>query len=353
MTPKSLHFRYVYPTVGLFVLITLLVFILAALGSGQVREWFNPGARIKVILPADGLFGLSVGSNIEILGTKAGDVHRIVIDPEQQIHAEVRIDSDMKTFVRQGSVAVIRKRFGVAGASYLEITRGVGDPLDWDYAVLEARADRDPTESVGELIADVREKVLPVITNAQAAILAILGLVNDFRNPDGDVLQLLGNLKAISAGIARGEGAVGRLIVREDMAIELEGMLSQLSLIIRRIVPILDDLSATVGNVSGLSGKINAQAGNLPEVSQNVQELLASVNAILKDLRRTTPELPRIVKNVGETTSTLPVLLIQTQQVAVELERLIQQLQSHWLMGGTPSPPREEPGRLSPLKVSP
>jgi hypothetical protein len=84
--------------------------------------------------------------------------------------------------VRRDSQAIIRKEFGVAGASFLEITRGEeGEPLDWEYAVVNAVAERAPTESMGELISDVRTKVMPVIDDAR---------------------KLLVNLNAISAKIS-------------------------------------------------------------------------------------------------------------------------------------------------------
>jgi hypothetical protein len=39
--------------------------------------------------------------------------------------------------------------------------------------------------------------------------------------------------------------------------------------------------------------------------------------------------------------------------VIVELELLIQQLQSHWLFGGGASQPPQTTDRISPLEVSP
>jgi phospholipid/cholesterol/gamma-HCH transport system substrate-binding protein len=80
-------FRYTNETVGLFVLITLLIFIAGLIYSGQVRKWFNPGETLKVVLPDEGLFGLTEGSTVEILGTKAGEVRDIVINPDQRRYA--------------------------------------------------------------------------------------------------------------------------------------------------------------------------------------------------------------------------------------------------------------------------
>jgi hypothetical protein len=73
----------------------------------------------------------------------------------------------------------------------------------------------------------------------------------------------------------------------------------------------------------------------------------------MKDLSQTTPQLPKIIKNVGDTSETLPVFVLQVQQVMVELERLIKQLQTSWLLGGTSREDSQPAARLSPLEVRP
>jgi phospholipid/cholesterol/gamma-HCH transport system substrate-binding protein len=181
MSGRKSPFRYTNEAVGALVLLSVIVFIAAVLQSGRLQNWFDPGVKLKVILPKEGLFGLSAGAEVEILGTAAGQVGRIVVDPDQQIHAVVDLKRKMRGFVRRDSQAIIRKEFGVAGASFLEITRGEGEPLDWEYAVVNAVAERAPTESMGELISDVRTKVMPVIDDAR---------------------KLLVNLNAISAKIS-------------------------------------------------------------------------------------------------------------------------------------------------------
>ena len=353
LTYQHSHFRYANQAVGIFVILTVAVFATAFLFSGQVREWLDPGERIKVILPSDGLFGLSEGAEVEIMGTAAGKVLRIVISSDQQMHAEVQIQSDMKSFVRRDSAAVIRKRFGVAGDSYLDISRGVGEPLDWEYAVIDASADRAPTESIGEILDEVRAKVFPVIDDTQKAIHALMEVAEELQDPDGDMQQLLKNLNTVSGKIARGEGVVGRLLAEEKMMDDFLALVNQLNHNMARFDPLFDDLSVTIGHVADISTKINEQSKNLPEITRSLKELLASVQAVMEDLSRSTPQLPRIAKNVSDATNNVPVLMLQTQQVMAELELLIKQLQSHWLLGSKTGEKRPANTRISPLEVRP
>ncbi len=346
-------FRYANQLVGVTVLLTVLIFAVAFLFSGRVRQWLDPGARLKVILPSDGLFGLAEGAVVEILGTRAGQVRRIVIDPQQQMYADVQIQSNMKDFVRTDSSAVIRKRFGVAGDSFLHIDRGFQEPLDWEFAVITATADRAPTESVGEILDEVRSKVFPMIDDTQLAIRALLAVVEDMQDPQGSLQQLLANMNTISGKISQGEGLLGRLLFEEELVDDIEQLVTQLNTNMQRLGPIFDDLETTIDKVSQISSRINEQAVDLPDITRNLKAVLVSMQAVMKDLSRTTPQLPRIAANVGQATDNLPVLLLQTQQVMAELEQLVLQLQSHWLIGGGAAEARPMPGRISPGEVNP
>ena len=353
LTSGQPTFRYVNHLVGLFVLLTVLIFAVAFLFSGRVRQWLDPGARLKVILPSDGLFGLAEGAVVEILGTKAGQVRRIVIDPQQQMYADVQIQSNMRGFVRSDSSAEIRKRFGVAGDSFLHISRGFKEPLDWKYAVISAKADRAPTESVGEILDEVRAKIIPMIDDAHLAIRTLLAVVQKIQDPQGDLQQLMTNINTISGKISRGEGLLGRLLFEEKLVDDIEQIIVQLNKSMQRLDPLFDDLDTTLGNVSTISAQINEQTVDLPEITRSLKEVLVSAQAVMKDLSHTTPQLPRIAENMGQATDSVPLLLLQTQQVMVELELLIRQLQSHWLLGGSAAATRPIPSRIPPAEVNP
>jgi phospholipid/cholesterol/gamma-HCH transport system substrate-binding protein len=345
MLPHA-RFRYTNETVGLFVLIALLLFVAGLIYSGQVRKWFNPGETLKVVLPDEGLFGLAQGSAVEILGTKAGEVKDIVINPDQKIHANVRIDSDMAVFVRTDSKAFIRKTFGIAGDAYLEITRGQGEPLDGEFAVIAVKSDRKTSDTLAELIEELRAKVLPVVEDAHTAILLMTALAKDLHDDEKGVQQLMANLNSITDKIESGEGTIGRLLTDDKLLRDLETLVT-------RMGPLLDDMQETIQNVSEYSAEFDIETGDIPQITRSLKKTMAAMELVMKDLSETTPRLPKIVENVGDTADAVPVLVLQVQQVMVELERLIQQLQSHWLLGGGSGQPSQTATRISPLEVSP
>jgi hypothetical protein len=69
-------------------------------------------------------------------------------------------------------------------------------------------------------------------------------------------------------------------------------------------------------------------------VRQRAETTMRNVESVTADLAKATPQLPAIARNLEASTATLPQVLVQTQQTALEMERLLNQLRSHWLFGG-------------------
>jgi phospholipid/cholesterol/gamma-HCH transport system substrate-binding protein len=354
MSPRVAGFRYTNEAVGALVLVTVLIFVMALVQAGRLREWFDPGVKIKVILPDDGLFGLTAGATVEILGTKAGEVRRIVLAPDQHMHAEIYIRKAMLAFVRRDSQAIIRKQFGMAGASYLELTRGGGEPLDWEYAVITATADRTPTDAMSEIIAEIRSKVGPLIEDSQVAIRTLTALAVSLQDPNGSLQRLLADLHTVTGRLERGEGSVGRLLSDDTLARDLETLLDRASADMQRLGPILSAMEAAARHATALTAALDKYSGSVPQLTQRLQAMLASLQEVLTDLRSTTPELPRITKSLANTTESLPLLMVQTEQTLDNLEKLLRQLRAHWLLGGRRLDAQQESSRRLPaLEITP
>jgi phospholipid/cholesterol/gamma-HCH transport system substrate-binding protein len=296
-TGEAQQFRYASRRIGLFVLLALAVFIAAILQAGVLRGLLNPTATLRVIMPAEGLAGLARGSTVEVLGTRAGEVREIVINPTQNFHAIVRIDKAMQPFIRSDSKVLIRKQFGIAGAAYLDITRGTGAELDWDYAVLEAMPERGATENIGQIIDQLSTKIFPVIDKTDRVMTALANIAEE---------------------LDRGEGSAGRLLVDDTL---------------------IHDLEAAVAQV--------------PPVVGNADAVLVSLNGVLRNVNRLLPQIRDLAGKAGTASAELPMFITQTRAAVAELERLLVQLQGNWLLGGNGAPGQPERKPLSPLEVRP
>jgi phospholipid/cholesterol/gamma-HCH transport system substrate-binding protein len=345
MSERVAGSRYATRRVGGLILVALLVFVAAVLQAGVLREMFEERLALRVILPEAGLAGLNVGARVEVLGTDAGSVDELVIDPEQRFHAEIGLGRAMRPFVRRDSKVFIRKQFGIAGASYLEITRGRGEPLDWDFAVLTAEAGEAPTENVGAILKELRARIFPLVEDVRRTVQAAGGLLQGLQAQDGNLQRSLANLETITSRIAAGEGSVGRLLSDDTIARELEGTV----LTVNHQLTRLDTIMAEMARMTATVGE---QSGRLPAMIENANRTLASLDKVMREVARTMPALRALVSDAGTASSALPTLLMQSQETFSELERLLIQLQGLWLFGGGDARPPDQT-RMSPLEARP
>jgi phospholipid/cholesterol/gamma-HCH transport system substrate-binding protein len=324
-----IRLRHTDEWVGALVIAAVALLLIAALQAGVLREWFKPTAELRLVLPSAGVAGLEVGADVEILGTRAGRVNEIVLDPDQQMYAMLEIDEQATAFIRRDSKAVIRRRFGVAGAAFVDISRGTGEEMDWTYAVVEAVTERAPTDSVSALIDEARQKVFPILDNV------------------GRVTQ---SLAEVAERINRGEGNVGRLLVDDSMMKEAEATVGAARDAVAALNVLMADLQKSAGNLNALTQQVSAPDG-VPAVLAQTDRNLATLKQILDDVAVATQRTPAIAKNVEGSTANLPALLAQLQVTIQKLDQLVAQLQRSWLLGGGAQP--QEPKQFSPSQVLP
>ncbi|MEZ5833905.1 MAG: MlaD family protein [Dongiaceae bacterium] len=308
----------------------IAVLLIAALQAGVLRDWFKPTAELRLVLPTAGVAGLEVGADVEILGTKAGRVGKVVLDPNQQMYAMLEIDQQATAFIRRDSTAVIRRRFGVAGAAFVDISRGTGAPMDWTYAVIEAITERAPTDSVSALIDEVREKVFPILDNV------------------GRVTQ---SLAEVAERVNRGEGSIGRLLVDQTLIQQTEATVGSAQEAMVALNALMAQLQKSAGNLEALTQKIGEPEG-VPAVLSRADAALSALKKILEDVSVASQRMPTIAKNVEGTTANLPALLTQLQVTIQQLDQLVTQLRSSWLLGGGAAR-TQEPKEFSPSQVLP
>jgi phospholipid/cholesterol/gamma-HCH transport system substrate-binding protein len=308
-----MRLRHTDEWVGLLVILALVLFLGAVLDVGVLRDWFRSTATLRIVLPAAGVSGLSTGADVEVLGIRAGVVRRLVIEPNQQMYAEAAIDQQAQAFIRRDSRAVIRRRFGVAGAAFVDISRGSGTPMDWSYAVVQATTERAPTENVGALIDSVRQKVFPILDDTRRTVAA---------------------LAAISQRMENGEGTVGRLVKDDALAQETQQEITKLG-------GVIDELQAAAKDVHALTAQAAASNAGVPEALRRLNGLLATLQSATHEIAQATPRVPQIARNTETATTDLPALLTQTQVTEMELQKLLTQLQGNWLLGGGGAQPPE------------
>ena len=309
-TRRLLRLRHTDEWVGLLVVLAVAMFFGTIFEAGVLRRWLKPDSELHIVLPQNGLDGLAVGADIDVLGTHGGRVDQIVLNPNGEMYAVATIERQTDAFIRRDSRATIRRRYGVAGAAYVDITRGSGTPMDWDYAVLTATAEPNPADTITATLNQVRSELLPTLAHAQHAMTTLDAVITDIK---------------------AGHGSAGRLLTDDTLIRRSEDTVATLKAEIARLGPILE-------RVPGLLNQSHA--------------VLVNVQSMSGDLKHATPQLPGIAHNVADSTSNLPALLTQTQATAEQLQLLVTQLRGTWLLGGSGSV-KPDPLRLPPQAVRP
>ncbi|MDB5377673.1 MAG: hypothetical protein JWR00_2119 [Rubritepida sp.] len=316
---------------GLVVLLAVVVFLGAVLQAGVLRDWLTPSATLRVLLPDAGIGGLSVGAEVEVLGTRAGTVRRVVIAPASRLYAEVHLDEQAKAFIRRDSVATIRRRYGVAGAAFLDITRGTGVQLDWNLAVIEANTDRAPTETMGAIFDELRAKVTPILD---------------------DLGQAARSLAQAAGRIERGEGLVGRLLSDDEMSGQVRDVLTDVRGMVDTLGRALASVETAAADGARLTGSLNGPQG-VPALLRRADGMMADLQRVTRELARVAPRGQPILRGAEESVAGVPALLLQAQSTARELEQLTAQLRGLWFLGGGATPPAPERQRVPVERIRP
>jgi len=289
MKNKPFQFRYVNEIVGGFVLLVVALLIAAVFVAGRAQGWFEPVYSVHLDFPAQGSLDLQVGAPVQILGATVGRVEEINVDEDGFMTGRISIKGDFFQFVRSDSRAVVKKKFGIAGDAYVEITKGSGPELP-PGAGLVATKDTDLNELLQQLLSQVREATLPLLASVKSAADEYTGLAADMRAAEGPLQKMLANLEGITKKIDQGDGPAGRLVSDEKMAEDIQQIVNQ------------------------------------------ANEAVAQLQLILKDVRGATVELPSMARTVNNEVQDIPGTVLQTQEAIREAERLIEGIQQHWLI---------------------
>ncbi len=287
--------RRVSEITGTFVLIVVALLVAAVFWTGHSQRWFKSRVTLRIILPEDGAAGIRQGSEVYFLGTLVGSVSDVNVEATGRMEAEANIQRDFFRFIRKDSSAVVKKKFGVAGDSFFEISRGQGLPLpEKDAAIVCTEQFQNALETA---IEEIRRETLLVMKKTSAGLDQWTQLGADLGETRQRLDLLAGQMENIAEGIEAGKGTAGKLINDSALADEAKHLLVR--------------ADATMSELQSV-------ATNLNRAVQNVQN--------------GTARLPEITDAVADESKNLPGLILQTKRSMIELERLVEAVQKQWLI---------------------
>jgi len=320
---ERFRFRHVHAITGTIVLLVLAVLIAVFVFAGRSQRWFIGNVTLSIVLPEAGAAGIRQGSEVYFLGTLVGAVFDVSVHQTGRMEAQVNIRRDFFHFVRADSSALVKRKFGVVGDAYFEITRGQAAPLPEANASIVCN--EQLPSALETAVEEIRREAVPALQQFSAGLVTWTALGSNLITTRKQLDQIISRADNLLVGLEQGKGSAGQFLNDRAIADELKSLLVKAN-------HSVDDIQITLKNLQSASGNLRVASTNFPAISD---------------------ALGREVKD-------LPGLVSQTQISMRELERLIEAMQRHWLFrklvnptnppASRPLPPAGEPPTKKPAR---
>ncbi len=283
-TEERFKFRRVNEITGAFVLVIIAMLVAAVLWMGHSQRWFRSRVTLRIVLPEAGAAGIRQGSEIYFLGTLVGSVSDVIVDTTGRMEAETNIRRDFFRFVRADSSAVVKKKFGVAGDAFFEITRGQGRPLpEANASIICNEQFQSPLEAAVE---EIRSETVLVLKKTGAGLDTWSKLGEELRETREHVDQLTVRIDNMAAGVEAGQGTVGKLITDTTLLDEAHEILAKANQTMSQLQGAVTNVNLATADLPGVTGALAAEAKDLPGLVRQTQTSMRELERLIEAVQK-------------------------------------------------------------------
>jgi len=244
---------------GIFISVGIVIFTAAIYFIGERQQLFRSTFRLSGVFKD--VAGLQIGNNVRLSGINVGTVDNITIISDTTVKVEILIDEKARKFIKKDAIASIGSE-GLMGNKALVISPGTGGkkriedydvmktspPLSMDDILLTVKTSMENTASItndlalitkniqegkgtiGRLIMDKswREDFEITFTNLKRGSTEFRILMEKANDIDDVLLSIKETIKntsnitsdlaKITATLESGQGTIGRLLMDESTA---------------------------------------------------------------------------------------------------------------------------------------
>ena len=283
---KKFKFRYVNEIVGGFVLLVFLLLLAGVLVAGKAQHWFEPMYEIELRFPPEGSMDLLKGAEVMLLGARVGSVQDILVDTEGDITGSIRVRGSFMRFVREDSIALVKKKMVVTGDAFIELTRGSGAELPKIGAEIECMKDTEIMQMLEDALTKLEQEAENTLALVNAAITEYTRLAAGMNDPEGNLQALLANANGLLEDLRTGPGLPAKMLNDPAMANEVGDIIVQVRQLLEQVTSMATDLQGVVAKLPPMADTVAGEVDNLPVVVGETQTLMRETTVLLEGLQK-------------------------------------------------------------------
>lgn len=281
-------------TVGVFIFIGLIIFVLGIFTLGSQRKAFIESFNINVVF--DDIQGLKTGDNVWFSGVKIGTIKKIQFYGTSQVQVFMNIEEEARKYIHKDAAASIGSD-GLIGNRIIVLTGG-----SLKYPFIE---DGD------------RVRVQTTISTDE--------IMKTFQVNNKNLVDITNDFKTLSQSLVDGKGAVGALLSDEQIAQNFKSIVNNLKSTTEaanRMAVELNSFSRTLNSKDGLVNKLATDTVVFARLQSSVtefQKAAKSASALTENLNNASAKLNQSDNAAG--------LLLNDKETAEQIKRIMQNLE--------------------------
>jgi phospholipid/cholesterol/gamma-HCH transport system substrate-binding protein len=238
-------------TVGIFIFLGLLIFVLGVFTLGGQRKTFNKSISLSVVF--NDIQGLKAGNNVWFSGVKIGTIKKIRFYGSSQVEVILNIDEEAHRYIHKDATASISSD-GLIGNKIIVITGG--------------------------------STKLPFIEDGDKLIVANTLSTDDimktFQVNNKNLVDITNDFKTLSKGLVDGKGAAGALLTDQQIANNFKAIVQNLKSTTEaanKMSVELGQFSRKINTKGGLADKLLTDTAVFANIQNSVNELQKTAKA--------------------------------------------------------------------------
>jgi phospholipid/cholesterol/gamma-HCH transport system substrate-binding protein len=284
-------------TVGIFIALALVLFIIGILTLGGQQNMFAKGVSVRAVFKDVG--GLQAGNNIWYAGVKVGVVKEINLNGAGGVEVVMSIQEKSKEFIRRD----VKAKLGSEGL--------IGNKI----VVLFGGTAAQPPVKNGDVVAvETAMSTEEMMATLQENNQNLLSITTDFKN--------------LSRGISEGKGTIGRLLTDESLVNQFEATavsLRQASLNAQRLSADVADYAAQLQKPGSMTSNLIKDTvifARLRAATRQVDELTRTANAMASNLDAASREITAGLSNNSSPAG----VFLHDEKAAADIQAMLRNL---------------------------